>query len=74
MASADRRSGRPARNAGTVLIVFGCLAVLVSTTWAYAIAGVFAFVGVGLRVEAAITDLSPRSADDRTRDRTGVPG
>ena len=73
MTSADRRSGRPARNAGTVLIVLGCLVVLVNNAWAYAIAGVFAFVGVGLRVEAAITDLAPRSADDRTAGGAGLP-
>ncbi len=67
MANGNSRSGRQARNAGTLLIVIGCVSVLFNNPWAYAIAGVFAFVGVGLRVEAAITDLAPRSVEDRTR-------
>lgn len=73
MANADRRSGRPARSAGTLLIVIGCVSVLLNNPSAFAIAGVFAFVGVGLRVEAAITDLAPRSADDQTRPGTRLP-
>ena len=73
MASVERRTGRPARTAGTVLIVLGCVIVLINSPFAYAIGGVLAFVGVGLRVEAAITDLAPRSADDRTRDGRRLP-
>jgi hypothetical protein len=73
MASVERSSGRPTRTAGTVLIVLGCVIVLINNPFAYAIGGVLAFVGVGLRVEAAITDLAPRSADDRTRDGRRLP-
>ncbi len=39
---------------GTLLIVCSLLLVAIDAPWAFAASGVFALIGIGLRIEAAI--------------------
>ncbi len=48
---------------GTIFIVVGCVLVLIDNSWAFAAAGVFAGVGVGLRIESAITNVGLRGGN-----------
>jgi hypothetical protein len=47
---------RGVRAIGTVLVIAGCVLAVINHPWSWAVAGVFAGVGVGLRIEAAIRE------------------